>query len=200
MTFPSQTRTLVSLIAITGAALLGGCGGDSTPSPAPGSPEKPLAAQPREAPSSTGRSNESLASARRSTQQQGYDALVKRQSRKPRRRFTPCNLVTESQARAIVGAPIEQPLEAPQGPTCIYRSRKGESFVSLAVQSLNFDKLKPRIRQRQRFEISDRTAYCGQYGQPMLYVPIARGRVLSVAAPCSLAREFAAKALPRLSG
>lgn len=200
MTLPSQTRTLISLIAITGAALLGGCGGDSTPSPAPGSPEKPLAAQPQEAPSSNGRSNESRASARRSTQQPGYKALVERQSRKPRRRFTPCNLVTESQARAIVGAPIEQPLEAPQGPTCIYRSRKGERFISLAVQSLNFDKLKPQIRQRQRFEISNRTAYCGQYGQRMLYMPLARGRVLSVAAPCSLARQFAAKALPRLSG
>ena len=56
------------------------------------------------------------------------EQLVEQQSNKPAKRFTPCNLVTAPQARAIVGAPIEQPFEAPQGPTCIYRSRDGEEL------------------------------------------------------------------------
>ena len=33
-----------------------------------------------------------------------------------------------AQARAIVGAPVQEPLEAPQGPTCIYRTPRGEEL------------------------------------------------------------------------
>jgi hypothetical protein len=173
------------LAGLASAALAaGGCGGESAPPPAPGSPERPLEARrtpPGAAPATP-----------------GYKALVKEQSRRPRRRFTPCNLVTERQAQAIVGAAMRDPVEAAQGPTCIYRSRDGRSFVTVAVQALRFDAIRPRLRLRRRVAVAGRTAYCGTYGQPMLYLPLPRGRVLSVAAQCPIARRFAARAVRQL--
>ena len=174
------------------------CGGASTPPPAPGSPEKPLVAgqTPPGATAAGARSGE--APARGTPARLGYQVLVKEQSRQPRRRFTPCNLVTEKQAQAIVGAPMRDPIEAAQGPTCIYRSADGKSFVTLAVQSLDFDAIKPRLRLRHRVEVADRAAYCGTYGQPMLYVPLSRERVLSVGGRCAIARQFALRAVRQL--
>jgi hypothetical protein len=110
----------------------------------------------------------------------------------------PCSLVTKTQARAIVGAPIREPLEAPQGPTCIFQTKAGKPYVTLTVQTLNFAKLRKRIRNTHALSIANRTAYCGTYGKPMLYLPLAGGRVLSIAASCSMAARFAAKATPHL--
>jgi hypothetical protein len=110
----------------------------------------------------------------------------------------PCSLVTKTQARAIVGAPILEPLQAPQGPTCIYRTKSGKPYVTLAVQTVSFAKLRKQIRRTRTVSIASRTAYCGTYGGPMLYLPVAGGRVLSIAAPCAMAQRFAAKAAPHL--
>jgi hypothetical protein len=66
------------------------------------------------------------------------------------------------------------------------------------VQTVDFDKLKPRLRPRQRIAVTGRTAYCGTYGQPMLYVPLSGGRVLSVAAHCAIAKQFAIAAVRQL--
>ena len=120
-------------------------------------------------------------------------------SRGAREAASPCNLVTKTQAREIVGTPIQEPLEAPQGPTCIYRTQTGDGFVTLAVQTVDFRELKPQLQQPQRVAVSDRTAYCGQYGQAMLYLPLSRGRVLTVSGPCRVAKQFAATALRQLS-
>jgi hypothetical protein len=106
--------------------------------------------------------------------------------------------VTANEARAIVGAPMQAPIEAPQGPTCIYRTQTSKSMITLAVQATDFSKIKPRLRGRHEVAVSDRAGFCGTYGQSMLYVPLATGRVLSISAPCDLARDFAAKALRRL--
>jgi hypothetical protein len=196
----SLIRIRAGLTALAAAAALTACGDDGAPSAPPGSPENPLTGPSTSASASAagGRSNE--AAAGENGRQPGYQELVEQQSREPSVRFTPCNLVTGPQARAIVGRPIEQPFEAPQGPTCIYRSRDGGSFVTLAVQPLDFDKLMPTLQQRRRVAVSDRTGYCGHFGQDMLYVPLARGAVLSVAAPCTVAKKFAAKAVQRLAG
>jgi hypothetical protein len=133
------------------------------------------------------------------TKAPGYQALVERQTGKPRSNFTPCNLVSAREAAAIVG-PIGQQVEAPQGPTCIYRSRDGNRFVTIAVQSLNFPALKKQIQRPTRVAVSSRTAYCGSYGQPMLFLPLSKGRVLSIGGPCGVAKRFALKALPQLNG
>ena len=221
---PRPTLLLALMVA---AGLAAGCGGDDSASKAPkGSPENPLVAQKPSPPEggsadAQARSNEGSSTADErgsggaaggaggaaggssevqlgSEGQPGYKELVERQSRRPRGRFTPCNLVTQSQAGRIVGARMREPLEAPQGPTCIYRSEAGESFITIAVQTVEFGKLRPQLRQPQRVELSGRTAYCGQYGQPMLYLPLSQGRVLTIAGPCRVARQFAAAALRQL--
>jgi hypothetical protein len=128
----------------------------------------------------------------------GYKALLKNQTSHPKDRFTPCSLVTEVEAQTIVGAPLQAPLEAPLGPTCIYRTRTGKGMIAVAVQSARFSEIKNRIRSPRRIDISGREAYCGKLGQPMLYLPVAQNRVLAVTARCDIARRFAVKALPRL--
>jgi hypothetical protein len=190
---------LLCVVVLAGAgATLTACGGSSPP-PAPGSPEKPLVAEQTRigGAASGGRSNEASASGS-PTAKPGYDTLVKKQSSHPRSRFTPCNLVTEEQAQAIVGAPMQDPVEAAQGPTCIYRSKNGKSFVTVAVQSLDFAKVKRQMKVRQKVNVSDRTAYCGSYGQPMLYMQVSDGRVLTIAGRCAIAKQFAIKAVRQL--
>jgi hypothetical protein len=110
----------------------------------------------------------------------------------------PCSLVTKAQARTILGLPVLAPIEAPQGPTCIYQSRSRERFITLSVQGVEFGQIRRKLGDGRRIPVGDRTGYCGTFGGKMLYVPLGRGRVLSVAAPCKLASEFAARALPRL--
>ena len=92
------------------------------------------------------------------------------------------------------------PVEAPQGPTCIFRARSGKAFVTLAVQKLDISRLKKQLHRAQSVGVAHRAGYCGTYGQQMLYVSLPRQRVLSVAGPCGVARRFAAHAVPRLTG
>lgn len=189
-------RLLCLIALVTVSAGLAACGGSQKPAAPAGSRENPLVAKPTE-PTTTGRSNEGSANA---SSEPGYQKLVERQSNKPASRFTPCNLVTRAQATAILGGPVQVPFEAPQGPTCIYRSKTGKTFITLAVQTQDFDRLKKRMRRPQAVSVGDHAAYCGTYGQPMLYVSLARKRVLSLAAPCPVARQFAARAVARLEG
>jgi Protein of unknown function (DUF3558) len=164
------------LLALTGAAIaLAACGG-STPAPAPGSSQNPLSAK------QTPSDDDSSA------------------AHHPRAGGAPCNLVTAAQARAILGAPMRAPVVAAQGPTCIYRTRDGGGFVTLAVQARDFQTLRPHLRLARRVSVAGRAAWCGTYGQPMLYVPLARGRLLSVAARCAVGRRFALRAVRRLPG
>jgi hypothetical protein len=110
----------------------------------------------------------------------------------------PCSLVSKTQARAIVGAPILEPLQAAQGPTCIYQAKSGKPYVTVTVQTVNFVKLRKQIRNLRSIAVADRTAVCGTYGKPMLFLPVTGGRVLSISAPCGMAQRFAAKAAPHL--
>jgi hypothetical protein len=110
----------------------------------------------------------------------------------------PCSLVTKAQAQSIIGVPILEPLEAPQGPTCIYQSKTRKQYVTLTVQNTDFAHLKAQVRKRREVAVSTRTAVCGTYGRPMLYLPLNGGRVLSVAGRCGIASRFAATAVPHL--
>ena len=185
---------LLGLIAIvTAATLLSACGGGER-SAAPGTPQNPLVAQPTKA-TSSGRSNEARAQSR---EQPNYQSLVSGQSSRPTSRFTPCNLVSRAQASSILGAAVVAPVEAPQGPTCIYRSRRGNQFVTLAVLKLDIGRLRKQMRKPQTVAVSSHTGYCGTYGQPTLYVELSRRRVLTVTAPCRVAKGFAAQAVARL--
>ena len=98
----------------------------------------------------------------------------------------------------IVGAPIATPQEAPLGPTCIYERRGGGDLITVAVESLEFATIRSKIRDTIRATVVGRTAYCGDYGRPTTFVPLAHGRVLNVSAPCAVGTRFAEKALRRL--
>lgn len=111
---------------------------------------------------------------------------------------SPCGLVHRREAQAIFGRSARAPFEAPQGPTCIYRTKAAGGFVTLAVQSLDFKRASARIRERRRVAVTGHPGYCGNLGQSLLYVSVGDGYVLSVSGPCAMAKRFAAKALPRL--
>ena len=96
-----------------------------------------------------------------------------------------------------MGERVRKPSEAAQGPTCVYRGEK--SFVTVAVQTLDFKRIKGRLGRPQSAKVAGQVAYCGNYGQQMLYVPLAGGNVLTVAAPCGQAKRFAELALGQLS-
>ena len=182
----------ISLIALVIAAVvLSACGGDDQPL---SSSSKPQAGKLTE-PGATGISSETDA-ARKSTP--SFEKLLERQSSKPGSRFTPCSLVTRAQAGSILGGPVLAPREAPQGPTCIYRTRKGDDFITLAVQPASFSALKRQLSRPQSIEVAGRSAFCGAHGQPMLYVQLPRQQVLTVAARCRVAKQFATRALARL--
>lgn len=110
----------------------------------------------------------------------------------------PCKLVPKATAQAILAKPILAPQEAPLGPTCIYQPLGERTFVALSVETIDFAQVKPHIRSRVHVEVDGRTGYCGTYGQPTIFVPLGRGKVLTVTAPCSVATRFAAEALRRL--
>lgn len=122
----------------------------------------------------------------------------RQQKEQPPSASRPCSLVTKAQAREIIGAPILEPLEAPQGPTCIYRTVSGDRYVTLTAQDGSIDQLREQIDRRQKFSVGDRTGYCGTVGGPVLYVPLSDRRTLVLAAPCQMARTLAARALGRL--
>lgn len=191
-----RMRGLVALASMSALALSACGGGSHRPTAAPGSPQNPLVGKPTQS-SSGGRTNEG---ATQSSGQPGYQKLLEKQSSNPTSTFTPCNLVSQAQARAILGGPVMAPVEAPQGPTCIYRSKRGKGFVTLAVQNAPIAALKHQLHKRQAVGVSHRTGYCGVYGQPLLYVALPHHRVLSVGASCSVARRFAARAVAGLEG
>jgi hypothetical protein len=187
----TMLRLFCPLALVAVAGLLAACGGGSDKQAAPGSKQNPLVG--RNTPGAKAQSSEAGKAGA-----PGYQKLLERQTSKPASNFTPCNLVSKAQAQAIMGARIQDPLEAPQGPTCIYRTRDGKSFITLAVQPVKFATLKRQLADRKPVAISNRTAYCGRYGQSMLYMPLSGGRVLSVSARCRVAKQFALTALGRL--
>ena len=198
---------IVFIAALTASASLAGACGGSSPMQAPiGSPESPQRAErnpvaesargPRadRAPVAGGSAADDGSAV------SGYDRIVGSQSRWPKRRFSPCNLVTRSQVEAIVGESLAAPIEAPQGPTCIYRRRSGKALITLAMQSTRLEALAPQLKGARRSDVGSRTAYCATRGQAVLYVGLPRARVLTVVAPCDVARRLAMRATARLVG
>jgi Protein of unknown function (DUF3558) len=193
----SSRRLLACLLVLAGAGLaLSACGGDAgTAASAPGTDANPLVGNIQAEDKAKARVNEAAAAP---TAAPGYQGLLEKQTKQPKSGFTPCNLVTPGQAQAILGGPIRAPLEAPQGPTCIYRTRTGAGYATLSVQSLDLAAIRKNLRDARTISVAGRRAYCGVLGQPMLYAGLRDGRVLAVAARCRVARQFASRAVPRL--
>ena len=124
----------------------------------------------------------------------------KRSSLAPGAVTAPCGLVSRTEAGSIAGEPMLKPIQAAQGPTCIYPYRSGKRSVTLAVQALDPSMVKRLRGQRRGVTVGRRVGVCANPGQPVLYLPISGSDVLTVAAPCALAQKFAARAMPRLLG
>ena len=113
--------------------------------------------------------------------------------------LNPCTLVSTSEAQTMTGETIGARIEAPLGPTCIYRLQGSKSEITLAVQAASFSQARHHITKPTRVTIRGRQAVCGKLGTQMLLVPLGGGRYLNVTAPCAIAQRFAATALSRLT-
>jgi hypothetical protein len=175
-----------------GATIVGltACGSaGETPRAAPGTPENPLSATPSSLETGTGESG-----------RPGFKRLVDDQGNAPVRhdRSNPCALVTKADAQAILGARLLDPVVAPQGPTCIFRDRSGQSFATMSLQPVPIERLRRQTRRVKVVTVGDRNAYCGVNGGPVLYLPVADARTLTVIAQCEIAARFARRAAARL--
>jgi hypothetical protein len=110
----------------------------------------------------------------------------------------PCTLVSVTVAETITGGPIAGRVEAPLGPTCIYKRGSSKTDITLAVESASFARVTRGMTKPVMVLVNGRKAYCGTLGTQMLFVPLPDGAVLNVTAPCAVARRFAATALSRL--
>jgi hypothetical protein len=111
----------------------------------------------------------------------------------------PCALVPKADAESIIGAPLDVPRVAPLGPTCIYQPRGAKNSITLSVEAINFSQIKPHMRKVTQVQVRGHAGYCGEYGQPMTFVPLPNGEVLNVTAPCSVGALLAAEAISRLT-
>jgi hypothetical protein len=181
------------LAGLVAAGLLAGCGGGDAPRhPAPvGSPGNPVPAKPE----SEGAAGSEGAAAVKP----GYAKLLQKQTSKPTSRFTPCNLVTRAQAGKILRSVVDQPVEAPLGPTCLYRTHDRRSLVTLAVKTQSFTSAARQVDGAASLRVGGRRAVCGKLGGSVLYVSLPHGQMLSVAGPCVAAQKFAEKAVGRLA-
>ena len=184
----------IPLLAI--AALgLAGCGGsdESRARPALGSPQNPI---PAVTPDPEGMTGETAGNPAKL----GYSKLLENQRKEDTqtKQGNPCALVTKRQAQVILGGRLLDPVSLPQGPTCVYRSRSSRRYATISVQTGDFRALRRKLRRAERFDVADRSAYCGTHGRPMLYLPVGQGRVLSVAAQCDTAVRLARRAGARL--
>ncbi len=110
----------------------------------------------------------------------------------------PCELVPTATVRTILGGPVAKPTEAPQGPTCIYRTRSGKGFLTVSLATIGADRTRAQIKGIPAVSVSGRKGYCRRPDRMALHVPLSDGRMLTVGAPCSTARAFAVKALARI--
>lgn len=112
--------------------------------------------------------------------------------------LNPCTLVSLTQAQAITDGAVSSRVEAPLGPTCIYKGN-GTKEITLAVEVAQLSKVTRHMTKRTKVSIGTRQAYCGKLGTPMLFVPLSAYQVLNVTAPCGIARRFAGLALSDLA-
>ncbi|MGH2853443.1 MAG: hypothetical protein ACRDLF_04535 [Solirubrobacteraceae bacterium] len=206
-----------ALLPVAAALLLGACGGSSSSSSSSASASSSSSASVSPPEGVVGARVQAARQVRPISRYLGSDQ-VRPSSRRPvkaraqagmiddevsasgAKALNPCSLVSRAQAQGILGRPVGQPVDAPQGPTCVYTPRGAKTIVTLAVVATDFSTLKPQahLRDRMSVAVSGRAAYCGVAGVPTMIVPLAPGRFLTVTAPCPIAASFAAKALSHI--
>jgi hypothetical protein len=108
-------------------------------------------------------------------------------------------LVSLQEAHTITSGGVVTSSEAPLGPTCLYLGTGSRTQITLAVESASYSQVSRRLDKRTQLVIKGHRAACGRLGREMLFLRLARSRVLNVTAPCSIARRFAALAVSRLA-
>jgi hypothetical protein len=209
--------TALASIAAIGASLvaLAGCGGSSTPKPAADSTQasttgtSELAARSGTSGAGGTHSKGSQAAGGQTGQRKhnrgdsvqkvtaGATAEADASARKPPQPH-PCNLVRLSEAQTITGGRIADTTEAPLGPTCIFKLSRPKADITLAVEKMSFSQVTHQMSTRKSVRVRGRWAYCGKLGAQMLFVPLSKGQLLNVTAPCPVAQQFAEHALGRL--
>lgn len=116
----------------------------------------------------------------------------------PSNAVNPCTLVTLREARSITAGAVSQAVEAPLGPTCIYRGGR-RANITLAVETVHISQVTRHLATIKHVSVAGHPAYCGGHGTPVLWMPVQGNQVLNVTASCSVARQFAALALSRLT-
>lgn len=110
----------------------------------------------------------------------------------------PCSLVTTAEAQAALGGQLDQPVEAPQGPTCIFKLTSGTIAATIAVENAPLARFIDRMKGSKSLVIAKHLTYCGILGSPTLVSEVGANSLLVVSAPCSVAQKLAADALPHL--
>lgn len=109
----------------------------------------------------------------------------------------PCALVSMSEVEAITGGAVAGRVEAPLGPTCVYKL-ESKSEITMTVETINVSQVTHQLKRAHSLTVGGRRAYCGMVGAEMLFVPLGHDQVLNVTAPCEVAQRLAARALNRL--
>ena len=107
----------------------------------------------------------------------------------------PCSLVSQAEARTILGRPVATPHVAPLGPSCIYQTSDGKKMVAITLQRRDFSKLHSQVPALQKFPGLGQQAFCGG---SVLYVRVGAVEVLQVTGPCMMVSGFATQALRQL--
>jgi hypothetical protein len=188
MSRSARSHTTAAILTLL-VASIAACGADEgqQASHPPGSPENPKIAAPIDA-----------ATAADAKKKGHFNEAQAEANAAPSAGQKPCTLVSADEAARILGKSVLKPSEAPQGPTCVYRSRSGNDFVTLAVSRMDGAMLKSQTSKLEKVGVAGRTGYCIPAGQSMLYVPLPNGQLLTIGGPCAVARAFAVKAIPQL--
>jgi hypothetical protein len=113
----------------------------------------------------------------------------------------PCTVLTLSEVQTMIGGTITSPVEAPQGPTCIYKSTGAKAWITLSVERrTDYAKVAGWMKHGQKLTVGTHSGDCGQLGNDNLFLPLGNGRVVHVTAPCAIAKEIAATVVSRLGG
>jgi hypothetical protein len=111
--------------------------------------------------------------------------------------LNPCTLVSMSEAEAITGGSVRSRVEAPLGPTCVYKLNT-RRYITMTIETVNASRTTRQLRKPRSLTIAGHRAYCAKLGAEMLFVPLSNDQLLNITAPCQVAQRLAAKALDRL--
>jgi hypothetical protein len=114
--------------------------------------------------------------------------------------LNPCTLVSRAQAQTATGVALRAGIEAPLGPTCIFRPSSAGAEITLALeQGVKLGQASQALHTPRRLTIQGRAAFCAEGHQQTLVMSVRPGQVLTVTAPCKAAARLASIVVGRLT-